>query len=497
MGELTEIANRMARADSYADWRTAAEAHDAATGAASWRGVEQTRIYDYKAIRARLDALRALRAAGDDAALLDALNEGVHGNFGRMGSKELYERAKAGTKSLIGEYIDALCEALEHLARSDGGGVTRAQRLDFFRRANLCFGRSALLLSGGGAYGSFHTGVVRALMEADLLPRVMSGSSAGSLTVAMVGSYPREQLDGILRAEQFEVQPTSSRSAQRKFGVIPYFDQRDIRSTICRLVPDLTFAEAFEITGLHINITVSPAALHQTSRLLNAITSPNVCIRSAVMASCAVPGFFPPVQLMAKNHRGEIQPYLPGRKWVDGSVSEDLPARRLSRLFAVNHYIVSQVNPFAVMLPVQYPASLSQDLRLFAHHSAKNIAHLAQRMTHRYGRRWPELRHVVSSLMAVWTQEYSGDVNILPPPGLIRPLRALHYMNADEIDRIIDAGQHASWPKLEMIRNATRVSRTLEDILGRLGQDDALRHPSDITVTPPPEAAPKAAASVG
>ena len=33
----------------------------------------------------------------------------------------------------------------------------------------------------------------------------------------------------------------------------------------------------------------------QKSRLLNAIASPNVLIRSAVMASCAIPGVFPPV----------------------------------------------------------------------------------------------------------------------------------------------------------------------------------------------------------
>jgi predicted acylesterase/phospholipase RssA len=47
---------------------------------------------------------------------------------------------------------------------------------------------------------------------------------------------------------------------------------------------------------------------------------------AAVMASCAVPGVFPPVMLMARNVHGEAQPYLPTRRWVDGSIADDLPA---------------------------------------------------------------------------------------------------------------------------------------------------------------------------
>ena len=45
---------------------------------------------------------------------------------------------------------------------------------------------------------------------------------------------------------------------------------------------------------------------------------------------------------------GSLSPILPGRRWVDGSVADDLPAKRLiKRLFGTNHYIVSMVNPIA------------------------------------------------------------------------------------------------------------------------------------------------------
>ena len=34
--------------------------------------------------------------------------------------------------------------------------------------------------------------------------------------------------------------------------------------------------------------------------------------------------------------------------WIDGSVESDLPMKRISQLFNVNHFIVSQVNPHVV-----------------------------------------------------------------------------------------------------------------------------------------------------
>ena len=55
-------------------------------------------------------------------------------------------------------------------------------------------------------------------------------------------------------------------------------------------IKDLTFEEAYRKTGREINITVSPYDRNQQSRLLNWRTSPNVLIRKAALASCAIPG---------------------------------------------------------------------------------------------------------------------------------------------------------------------------------------------------------------
>ena len=42
-------------------------------------------------------------------------------------------------------------------------------------------------LSGGAYLGYYHMGVIRALFEEGLLPRVISGASAGSIMAAVIG----------------------------------------------------------------------------------------------------------------------------------------------------------------------------------------------------------------------------------------------------------------------------------------------------------------------
>ena len=305
---------RFTSSHSYEEWKTLAIAHDEATGMDKWKREPTSSSYDYANIQSRVDELRKLRANHDDTGLLFALNEGIHGNIGGIGNNALYEKAKIGTKKLITDYVDEVVDALHHIdSLPESDELNHEDKIDFFHRARLCFGRSALMMSGAGSLGHFHHGVGKVLIEQDLLPDVISGSSAGSIFASLLGTHTKEELLELFDSDLFE--PMLAEEPQKQpWGVVrQQVDPDQLRVMLERFIPNMTFQEAYEKTGRSISVTIAPHEEHQSSRLMNAVTSPNVYIRSAVMASCAVPGVFPPVMLMAKNVYGEPQPYLPNR----------------------------------------------------------------------------------------------------------------------------------------------------------------------------------------
>lgn len=460
----------MAAAETYEEWSSLALEHDQATGMDRWRRRDHTRLYDYESIRERLDRLRALRIQGDDQGLLFALNEGIHGNMGGMGNPKLHGRAKSGTKKLIEAYVDEIVDALRYLADLESDEIDEKEKIDFFYRANHCFGRTALMLSGGGTLGFHHVGVVKSLFEQGMLPRVISGASAGSLIAGIIGTKTDAELADFfdpsrLAEEAHEDTDIMEQTAEGRAGTIGV---DSIRAMIDRMIPNETFQEAYERTGKQISISVAPAELHQTSRLLNAITSPNVYVRSAVLASCAVPGVYPPVTLHAKNVHGESQPYLPSRRWIDGSISDDLPAKRLARLYGTNHTIVSLVNP--VVLPfVRRVGEMNQFAAGVARLGLEVSREFLNYQRHQLARfpRATTLNTMVAGLHGLVGQTYSGDINIIARAPFMDPRRYLGALSEDEMISLIKAGERTTWPHLNAIDIATKISRNLDKILER------------------------------
>ena len=146
----------LAKAPDYAAWTRAAIAADGKSGMQAWRDADESKHFDYRAIRARLERLRKLSAAGDVKGLLFVLNEGIHGNIDGMGHERLYQKARFGTKRLIEDYVAEVVSALGKIAAARS--IPRDEKRDFFRRAQHCYGRSALLLSGSGSFLYFHVG---------------------------------------------------------------------------------------------------------------------------------------------------------------------------------------------------------------------------------------------------------------------------------------------------------------------------------------------------
>lgn len=80
---------------------------------------------------------------------------------------------------LVEDYLNEVENSLQYIRTTPE--LNKDEKAAFFRQVSRHFGSTALCLSGGASFGYYHFGVVRALLDAGLLPRVMSGTSAGAL----------------------------------------------------------------------------------------------------------------------------------------------------------------------------------------------------------------------------------------------------------------------------------------------------------------------------
>lgn len=463
------IAQRIRDLDNAADyrsWREIALELDRLEDTEAWKQDDTSDDYDHLLIRERLTELRRLRQAGDARQLAFDLYEGLHGNLGNMSNPNLYGIARVGTKRLIEEYIAEVTRCLDFVCAGDFADFGFEEKIQFFKRTAIAFGRSALMLSGGGTLGLFHLGVIKALHAEKLLPRVISGSSAGAIIAGTVGTRTDDEIDPMFEHGGLNLEAFQALGLREALKGGAMMDGARLERCLAVNISDQSFVEAFDHSKRIVCVTVSPAEPHQQGRLLNYLTAPHVIVRRAVLASCAVPGVFPPVMLQARDYENQIVPYMPGKRWVDGTISSDLPMLRLARLHNVNHYIVSQTNPHIVPFMAQIDrdqqgrrglAPLAAELVMSGGSGALSLArkHLDPYAS---GRMLGKIDNVVR-------QRYSGDINIYPRSTPRRVLRVFTNPQPEDIQRYVRSGERATWPKLERIRNQTRISRSFEDCL--------------------------------
>lgn len=212
--------------------------------------------------------------------------------------------------------------------------------------------------------GSHHIGIVKCLVEHKCLPRIVSGSSAGAIVASIVCTRQEIELPDFTKVGSVNwnilEEPLDPdlphrmsvrviRKLKRLFNQGVLFDNEILKKCMKDNLGDVTFIEAYNRTRRILNIAVSSNKAYQMPSLLNYITAPNVVIWSAVVASCALPAFYKSGKLQAKDPNGQIVPWnRTDESWIDGSVENDLPMKRVAQLFNVNHFIVSQVNPHIV-----------------------------------------------------------------------------------------------------------------------------------------------------
>ena len=121
-------------------------------------------------------------------------------------------------------------------------------------------------------------------------------------------------------------------------------DSSVLQQGLIELIGNLSFIEAFDRTGRILNIVVTRSDGKAAPLLCNYLTTPHMLVYSASLASCAIPGVFEAVQLMSRDKDGNEVPYFKTERWrfTDGGLQADLPKQRLTELFNVNQFIVSQ-----------------------------------------------------------------------------------------------------------------------------------------------------------
>lgn len=272
---LARLERELGAARSYAEWREIAGEHDRLSGAAAWRADDATDLLHVPEIRKSIATLRTMREAGETWPLTKKLQEVLFRHQGEFIHPELYQVAKTGTKQVVTDFLDEVEACLHYLLTLEVKGVGDEYKLEQLKRVGRVYGRPALMLSGGGALGIYHFGVVKALFERDLLPRTISGSSMGAIIAAWACCHDDEALrhffanPHLVELDALNRLPLKKMLAQRAL-----FDQAWMLDYLRALIPDLTFAESMKLSRRILNISVSPHKAIQSPRLLNFLSSP-------------------------------------------------------------------------------------------------------------------------------------------------------------------------------------------------------------------------------
>eukprot|EP00189_Rhodosorus_marinus_P008811 CAMPEP_0184753040 /NCGR_PEP_ID=MMETSP0315-20130426/43893_1 /TAXON_ID=101924 /ORGANISM="Rhodosorus marinus, Strain UTEX LB 2760" /LENGTH=567 /DNA_ID=CAMNT_0027232401 /DNA_START=558 /DNA_END=2261 /DNA_ORIENTATION=- len=464
---LTAAKWKLTKCTTYEAWRTQAHEVDRLGDNLSWKYEEnQSGSVDYDLLRKHLLELKRLYEEGDTSGLCYTIRAGMTREFAGLSSPELYSVCAAGgTKQIVEDYINVMEFLLEQIARKHEE-LPGHEALTFFNETRHAYGRTALVLSGGGSMGVYHLGVVRVLLKQRLLPMVVSGASAGSVVAALVGLLSDHLLTKMLQGEGLR-HPTSGdpitfdffgdetlfTRIKRVFSTGNLNDVNHLASCMESLLGDVTFAEAYKRTGRILNITVTPSKGSEAPLHLNYLTAPIVLVWSAVTASCALPGVFAPVELYSRSVGGvkmAVRPY--GSQWADGSIRADVPLARLGELFNVNHFIVSQVNAHFLLLRNNWLLK-TRIASLFKAEIKLRYWQLTQLGC---------VPGFVRALFPIFVQPYEGDVTITPELGLEDLLGLYVNPTAEYTARSSAAAEIQTFGKLEQIRNHRLLELALE-----------------------------------
>jgi NTE family protein len=189
--------------------------------------------------------------------------------------------------------------------------------------------RTGVVLSGGGARGYAHAGILKALEELDLKPDIISGVSAGAIVGAMYadGNSPDEMFRVFQEEEHFYkfVKLTiPKRGLLRAEGL-----EEKLRSIL----------KAEKLEDLQIKLIIAAANLNMAR--VDYFDTGEIIPR--VLASSAIPILFNPVE-------------IGGVTYIDGGMMDNLPVDplygRCEKVIGVSLNPIEEMNDFPNLLSI-------------------------------------------------------------------------------------------------------------------------------------------------
>ncbi|MDH3650016.1 MAG: patatin-like phospholipase family protein [Saprospiraceae bacterium] len=156
-----------------------------------------------------------------------------------------------------------------------------------------------ITLSGGGARGIAHIGVLQALEEEGIFPDIICGTSAGAILGALYayGYSPDEMLDIAVRSNMRRV-------FKLVLPIRGLTNQTYLLRQLQKYIPEDSFSTLQR--EFHIGVTNLNAGKHE-------VWHEGASLHDLVLASSAVPGIFQPIQIN-------------NSYYVDGGVMNNMPA---------------------------------------------------------------------------------------------------------------------------------------------------------------------------
>jgi NTE family protein len=185
-------------------------------------------------------------------------------------------------------------------------------------------GRTAFVLGGGGILGTTQVGMLRALAEDGIVPDLVLGTSIGAINGAFVAADPTtagaerlaEVWTAVASSGMFLESPV--RQARR---VAKYWTHLMSNAPLKKIVRDYLPVDRFE--ELDVEFQCVAACIESSAGQW--FTSGELL--APVVASCSVPGLFPPVE-------------IDGLHYLDGGLVHSIPVGRALQLGATRIFVL-------------------------------------------------------------------------------------------------------------------------------------------------------------